>query len=365
MDLEFLRPLYEQFGDHVSVYLDTSRDHEDAAHEIDVRWRDAREQLASAGADAATLDAAGAVLTDPALAAPGRAVFAHGGQVLLAEALPAPPRREIARLAPLPHVMPLLAQRPPHVPHLRVTARRDGGEIAAVSEPGREHDERVTGSGWPVHKTKVGGWSQLRYQRSTEEAWEVNAKELAEAVALAANEIHAQLIVLAGDVQARALLLDQLGSDLAAITTTMEQEVTADSAAAARAADQAVAEQVEKASRERFEHWRTQQAHDRGVAGLAATMTALRDGAVADLLLVDHPTSAATAWIGPGGTDLASFAAELTERGVQDPVTDRADAAIARALATTSAQLYFLPEDVPPPEDGICAVLRFPVEAVA
>jgi hypothetical protein len=210
----------------------------------------------------------------------------------------------------------------------------------------------VTGSGWPVHKTKAGGWSQLRYQRSTEEAWEVNAKELAEAVTLAANEIHAQLIVLAGDVQARALLLDQLGSDLTAITTTIEQEVTADSAAAARAADQAVAERIEKASRER------------GVAGLAATMAALRDGAVADLLLVDHPTSAASAWIGPGGTDLASSAAELTGRGVQDPVTDRADAAIARALATTSAQLYFLPGDVPAPEDGICAALRFPVDAV-
>ena len=30
MDLQFLRPLYEHFGGYVSVYLDTSRDSEDA-----------------------------------------------------------------------------------------------------------------------------------------------------------------------------------------------------------------------------------------------------------------------------------------------------------------------------------------------
>jgi hypothetical protein len=33
-------------------------------------------------------------------------------------------------------------------------------------------------------------------------------------------------------------------------------------------------------------------------------------------------------------------------------------------MATTGAQLYFLPEDVVAPEDGICALLRYPVDAV-
>jgi hypothetical protein len=366
MDLQFLRPLYEDFGGYVSVYLDTSLDAEDAAEAIDLRWRSARERLASDGADDATLDALAAVLTGRG--ASGRAAFGRRGEVLLTEPLPHPPRREIARLAPLPHVMPLLAQRRPHVPHLRVMARHDGGEIASVTGAGIEEDEEVTGPGWPVHKTKGGGWSQLRYQRSTEEAWETNAKELAGRATAEAREVGAELIVVAGDPVARTLLVRQLGPDLAAITVVIEREVTADSEQAARAADQAVAEHVERQARERFGHWHTQLAHDRGVAGLAAAMTALRDGAVAELLLADHPESAATAWIGPGGTELAAAAAELTGRGVRDPVTDRADAALARGLATSDALLYFLPGDLATgseaPQDGVGATLRFPREAI-
>lgn len=360
MELDFLRGLYQGTGGYVSVYLDTSRDHENAPHEIAVRWRDAREQLASDGADAPTLDALGEVIADPGRAAPGRAAFGRGGRVLLTEALPARPRREIARLAPLPHVMPLLAQRGPHLPHLRVTARHDGGDVVAVSAGGGTDEEEVIGTGWPVHKAAAGGWSELRYQRSTEEAWETNAKELAERVTAEAGRITAQLILVAGDPVARTLLVQQLSHDLAARTVIIQHELPADSAAAARAASQAIADHVARHSRERFAHWQTQQAHSHGVAGLPATLAALRDGAVAELLLVDHPESTDSAWIGPDPADLASSAAELTERGVAGPVTERADAALARAAAMTGAQLYFLPDPDPAPEHGICALLRFP-----
>ena len=64
MDLQFLRPLYEHVGGYVSVYLDTSRDSEDATGALDLRWRSARERLASAGADQPTLAALAGVITD-------------------------------------------------------------------------------------------------------------------------------------------------------------------------------------------------------------------------------------------------------------------------------------------------------------
>ncbi|HTT51057.1 MAG TPA: Vms1/Ankzf1 family peptidyl-tRNA hydrolase [Streptosporangiaceae bacterium] len=360
MDLDFLRPLYTGLGGYASVYLDTSRDHEEAQREVDVRWRNARERLASAGADPATLNALAEVINDAGQAAPGRAAFGRDGVAPLAASLAAPPRREIARVAPLPHAMPLLAQRDPHIPQLRVTARHDGGEVVVVNAAGREYEEQVAGTGWPVHKVSGGGWSQLRYQRSTEEAWKTNARELAERVTTEAGRIGAGLILVAGDPVARSLLVQQLGSELAAVTVIIDHEIPADSEAAGRAANQAVADFAVRRSRERYEHWRTQQAHGHGVAGLAATMAAFRDGAVAELLLADHPESTATAWIGPGPADLASSAAELTERGVAGPVPDRADAALARAAAMTGAQLYFLPAADPAPEDGICALLRFP-----
>ena len=223
--------------------------------------------------------------------------------MLYTEGLPAVPRREIARLDALPHVMPLLAQRAPRVPHLRVTARHDGGDVVAVSAAGTSvEDEEVTGTGWPVHKTKGGGWAQWRYQNSTQEAWETNAKELAGRVTAEARRVGAELIVVAGDPVARTLLVRHLRPDLAAITVVLDREVTADDKEVAQAADRALAEYAERRARERFEHWRTQLAHDRGVAGLAATMAALQDGGVAELVLADHPESARTAWVGPGGT---------------------------------------------------------------
>jgi hypothetical protein len=364
MDLDFLRSIYNGTGGYVSVYLDTTRDHENAPHEIEVRWGDARERLASAGADAATLDAVGAAFADPEPATPGRAAFGRGGRLLLTEGLPAVPRREIARLGPLPHVMPLLAQRAPHVPHLRVTARHDGGDVVAVSAAGTTAEEEVIGTGWPVHKAKVGGSSQLRYERSTEDAWETNAKELAGRVIAEARRIGAELILVAGDPVARSLLVKQLGTSLAARVAIIEHEIPADSTAAAQAANQVVASYVADRSRERFAHWQNQQAHSHGVAGLAATEAALRDGAVADLLLVDHPESTLTTFIGPAPEDLAQTTAELAERGVDDAVTERADAALARAAAMTGARLYFVPDPDQAPEDGVCALLRVPDSAV-
>lgn len=364
MDLDFLRPLYDGLGGYVSVYLDTARDHENALREIGVRWGDARDRLASAGADEPTLEAVAELLNRPGPAAPGRAAFGRRGAGLLTEALPAVPRREIARLDALPHVMPLLAQRAPHVPHLRVTARHDGGDVVTVSAGGAADEEEVIGTGWPVHKASAGGSSQLRYQRSTEEAWEINAKELAERVTADAGRIGAELILVAGDPEARTLLRRQLGADLAARTVLIEHEIPAASAAAGRAASQAVAKYVADRSRERFAHWQNQQAHGHGVAGLAATMAALRDGAVADLLLVDHPESTFTTFIGPAPEDLAQTTAELAERGVANPITERADAALARAAAMTGAQLYFVPDPDPAPEDGVCALLRVPDSAV-
>jgi hypothetical protein len=63
MKTQFLRPLYAEAGDWVSVYLDTSRAAQDAADVLAVRWHDARAQLAEAGADGATLNAVAPHLT--------------------------------------------------------------------------------------------------------------------------------------------------------------------------------------------------------------------------------------------------------------------------------------------------------------
>jgi hypothetical protein len=374
VNLGFLRPLYGEIGDYVSVYLDTDRSHENALTAIELRWDAARRRLAEAGAGHDSLDAAAAVTGGPSEAR-GYAVFARAGAVAFTGTLDAPPRREIARLAPLPHLMPLLAQRRPPIPHLRVSATRTGGEIVAVGGTGWSWRDWVAGQQWPVHKTSVGGWSQPRFQRSVEETWAENAKTLATEVDAVADRIGARHVIVSGDVRARSLLLEHLATPLRESAAVLDEEVSADSQAMTEAADRALSGWAGSHCRERFDDWRARLAHGLAVEGLARTMAAFRNGQVSDLFLADDPTSTASAWIGPAGSDLAATREELLELDVPAPAADRADAAIVRAVAHTDAELHFLPADlvetgdpeacgsIARPRDGVGATLRFSLDS--
>lgn len=376
MDLEFLRPLYENEprGGYVSVYVDTSPAGESSGTELELRWRAARERLAADGADQATLDAVGDALSSRAHEGRGQAVFAADGQVRMSVHLPQPPRREISRYAPLPHVMPLLAQLPPIVPHVRVAATRNGAELLAVSAspdgaPGTAAPEPAGTRSWPAHKVSAGGWSEKRLQRSAEEAWEVNAKETAAAVAVAADRVGAEFAVVGGDVRARVMLLGLLPARLREDTVIVDREVSPDDAAFEEAAAAEAARRAEAASRARLDEFRVRMemrdlAVRRAAEGLPGTLAALREGLAQDVLIADNPSSAATAWAGPGPADAAATAEELGAGEAGRPVRDRADAVLCRAAARTGAGLFFVPPDADPLADGVCALLRAPLAAV-
>jgi hypothetical protein len=226
-----------------------------------------------------------------------------------------------------------------------------------------------------VHKTSVGGWSQDRYQRSVEEAWAENAKALAAEVIQAARRVSARHVIVSGDVRARMLLMGDLPKALQESAAVLEEEVTADSQAMAEAADRALSSWEDALVRERFDDWQAQLAHGRGAQGLARTLAAFEEGQVSDLFVVDDPSSTATVWVGPGGADVAATQEEFSERLTGEPVTDRADAAIVRAVATNDAELYFLPADlaqrgdpaasggIAMPLDGVCATFRFSLQS--
>jgi hypothetical protein len=383
MDLRFLRALYENPGDgYVSVYLDTTPS-ENAATEIGLRWRSARERLAAAGADDATLDAAAPAVTEQTPAG-GRAVFASGGAIRLSSDLPGLPRREIARYAPLPHVMPWLAQWPPHIPHVRVAAGRAGGQVVVVSRAGTSGAAAVQGQSWPVHKVSRGGWGERRVQNSADETWAGNAKRMAEAAAAAADEVHAAFVVVGGDVRERSMVIDLLPAALRDAVVTVDREVDPDAPLFDEAARAEAVRLAERESRARLAEFRVrisgaEPGDRRAVEGLGDTLTALRDGLASDVLVAGAlapdalasdgladggPSSPATAWIGPGLADAAAGKEELLERGVARPVIDRADAALVRAVTGTDAELHFLPADTDQPRDGVAALLRAPAAAL-
>ena len=381
MDLGFLRPLYENppgwpASGYVSVYLDTTPK-ENAPNEVALRLRAAREALAAAGADHATLDAVLAANLDH-VSARSHALFATGGAVRLhGIMLEAPSLGESSSYAPLPHVVPWLAQRPPRLPHVRVAADREGGQVLAVAGAWPETQAgletamagltEVTGESWPVHKAAGGGWSEPRFQRSAEETWAETAKKIAGAVTQAADRVKAAFVVIGGDIRERELLAGQLPKALRDNLVIVDREVEL----TAQVFDEAAwAEESRRAAgdaRTKLDEFRAQlnrpPGERRAVQGLDGTLTALRDGLASDVLIRADPAWQATAWIGPGMADAATQREQLAERGVTDPVTDRADEALARAAAGTGAELHFLtPETV---ETGwVAALLRAPAATI-
>ena len=72
--------------------------------------------------------------------------------------------------------------------------------------------ERVTGK--KMHRVKVGGWSQARYQRRVENAQQAHAKEVAEQLARIVREDGVTRIVVTGDSETVPLLLEELPQEL-------------------------------------------------------------------------------------------------------------------------------------------------------
>ena len=382
MNLGFLRALYENQQDepqrpmsrpmstsgYVSVYLDVSPGTESAATEVALRWRAARERLAAAGADEATLDATEQAVTERVHSARGRAVFATGGSVRLSGSMPEPPAREISSLAPLPHVVPLLAQRPPRLAHVRVAADRRGGRVLAIPSDGAVGATDVTSEQWPVHKVSTGGWAEARLQRSAEETWADTAKRIAEAVAVAADRVGAEFVVVGGDVRERSLVVGQLPVALSEVAVIVDREVGPDTPAFDEATGAETARRAETASRARLDEFRVRMdappGDRRAAEGLGDTLTALRDGLASDVLL-DDPVWPATAWVGPG-LSAAAERGQLTEWGITEPARDRADAALVRAVAGTGAELHFIQADADGGRlhGGVAALLRAPSAAL-
>ncbi len=369
MMLSFLRPLYRDFGRWVSVYLDTSRRSPAAAEEVKLRWREARDRLAGRGADAATLDALQAALEGPELAAPGRALFARDGRVVLTPALRMPPGLPQAEFGPVPDVAPFLVQYLPPVPRVQVSVGRDGGAVVGLDaaaaalppeRPAPAGPAEHAGGIQPVHKAQARDLARPRRETGIERNWEDNAKGLAALVHETATKAGAEYVLLAGDVKARGLLLKHLRPPLAGNVVIVDAEIAADSPELAVAADATVAERAARQDSRRFGEWHRLRAHGLGAEGLPAVVAALRDGLAAEVFLPRQPVPGLQLWTGPATTDIAISAVDLRQRGVAEPVQAPAGDVLIRAIAGTDAELRFLPAATAQtmPADHVCATLR-------
>ncbi|RSN09451.1 hypothetical protein DMB42_19340 [Nonomuraea sp. WAC 01424] len=336
MRLDFIRPLYERRGPYASVYLGALTEPQRETH-----WHSVRDQLD--GTDAATIDALEVAANRPA---PGQALFATHGDVVLAEPLARPPY-ELATVSPLPHVTPLLVQRGENVPHLRVIVDHAGAELLDFGG-GAPRTTTVEAADWPLQKTAQGGWSQKRYERGAEETWEKNAVAVAHEIDEQVRRIGAELIIVAGEPKSRSYLLQHLSTKSADRVMMVEHGSRADHGQFEEDVERALDDWLERRRAELLERHQ----ESSGPVGLSQVAHALREGRV-HAVLMPGPLER-NMWTGDGGTQLSTDRAELRRWGVEEPVEERADSAVVRAAAMTDAEVWFT-DDV----RDVAAVLRY------
>lgn len=394
MDLRALTPLLAAPGPFATVYLATHRASEQAAAAFDVLWKDVHRELADAGADAATIDALDAARgshTDGGTIA----LVAAGGRVLLRQALPAASDTTLVRVAPLPHLLPLLGWAQSRVPHVVALVDHSGGDVLAYSAELTAGNApvdagTVPAADGPAHKTGGGGYNEKRNQRTVENSWEETAHRVVAAVQAASAEVGAQVVLLGGDAREVGLLREALPHDLAPLVAVVKGGRAADGGAA-HLADEILAALDARIAADtadvldRFATYRGRASKDRArpivtgqtadgadehdpalqaADGVADVVAALRMGAVDTVLLAVGADEDRTVLTGPDPLQLAITGAELADLGVSAPVEALLVDALARAALAQDATLRLVPAGVPDaPADGVGALLRYSLPA--
>jgi hypothetical protein len=324
-----------------------------------------RSELEGAGADAATLDAIGAAV-EADTGTPGRhglVVVACGGEACLRDVLPQPPARSGASWSPLPRLLPYLAQRTTEIPHVVVVADRSGADLLVVGPGGASERTVEGGRDYPIHRTAADVWNERHFQHRVENTWESNAQNVADAVAKLLAEGPARLVVVAGDVRARNLIAEAIGSPPGVTVRAIEEggrAAGASTEALQAAVHDAVLQQVWRDRREVLEHLQQNLGRQEyAVAGVAPVVEALRMAQVDTLVISDDPSSPLTAWVGPEPLQFGTDEAEAEAMGVREVEHDRLDAALVRAAVGTNARLVITPGGHEYLAEGIGALLRF------
>ena len=374
VDLHFLSELTETPGPYATVYLDASHDSAPAGRELELRWAGHRTELAEQGADEPTLAALDRAVADadPAVGRGGRVLVAAGGRVLLDRVLPEPPGRPAAIWSPAPDVLPLLLDVPEPLTAVVVRVDRSGGEIMLAGPGARpEKVDDVTGTTENLHKIKSGGLGDWSIQRRVEQNWRDNIAEVAAHIDTEVSRTGAQVLVLAGEAQARSQLRDALGERAAAIAVDVEHSggrsggTDEQLAAAVDAAARDVVTAARQTVLDRLDQ-ETGRPDGLAVGGLEPVLQALRAQQVDTLLLDGGVERPGTLWVGDTPSQVATDAERLRGLGSEPVAQVPVDAALLAAAAASGAAFEPLGGGRTglvgkPVEDGVAALLRYPL----
>jgi hypothetical protein len=385
MRLDWASEVTGKTGPFATVAVDVSRNEEDAAHDVELRWEAHARRLAERGAPDDVVKALGDVVTAPT----GRggpagrlAVATADDGVVLDLVLPEPPVRESVVWGPVPQLLPAARALRDRITYILAEVDSAGADVEVVT-PWGSSTRDVTGDHDVLHKVPGGGWSHRRYQMRVEDSIARNAEEVARRLGEFVREVRPDVVILAGEPKSVSAVLDSAPGEV----TERSVRVQHGSRAAKEgetARDEEIAAVLEQKLRERraavFEKFAAGEARqDLAVQSLPDVVAALQRGQVDELLLVDDPSSDLRLWATGQPEQLALDREDLASMGVADRAEQvRADAAIVWALAGTGAGITIFddaPEDPgleggadspdgaaerpPRLRDGIGAVLRW------
>jgi hypothetical protein len=349
VDFEALRDMLTGGGPFASVHFDASHDTEEAAKELELRWRAVRDRLTALDTPEETIRALDDAVAErhPGVGRVGRFLVASGGKVRLDEYLTAPPAEPDVRLSPVPYLIPLVEAGQATVPHVVVRVDKKGARMWSVS--GEHSAEReVHGREHPVHKVRGGGWSHRRMQSRSEEIVKHNIDEVAAELTRLARQTGARLVVLAGEVEARALLHRELPAAVARMAVETDHEQDAERLAAQ------VWYGEQSADLDRF---RSELGRDNlAVQGIAATTAALREGNVELLVINAGALRKHEVWLASPPNLVAADRSALHDLGISERARIPADEALPAAALAVSADVLTTDEDLP--REGAGALLR-------
>jgi peptide subunit release factor 1 (eRF1) len=140
--------------------------------------------------------------------------------------------------------------------------------------------------GKKVHRVKVGGWSQARYQRRVGNAHQEHAKEVIERLTKIVHEDKVSHIILAGDSVVIPLLQEQLPPEMVPMVEVMKLDIRASEQDVLTATMAKLQEQEAKTAGEKVNRLMHQyRARGLAVVGLHETLEALANGQVEELLI--------------------------------------------------------------------------------
>jgi peptide subunit release factor 1 (eRF1) len=281
----------------------------------------------------------------------GIAIFACSG-VDLFEAIPlaAPIDEHRLFISNQPHVYPLARLIDEYPRYLVLLADTHSARIFVFAVNSLERSDRIEGTKTKRHS--MGGFSQARYQRHTENYHLQHAKEIADVLARSVRDDRIDKIMIGGDGVMLPLLREQLPKDVAErIVDMLRLEITAPEREIVETTIAALREKDAETDRERVEALiGAYRANGLACVGVETTRRAFELGQVDELVISAVPQAISGVKKAPG------------DRQPDRSAEERAADDLIMQARNTSARIRFIEDaSLLTPIGGVGAFLRFKV----